>query len=490
MRLYVDWNNDGDFLDANEDVTADVQEVNWQRGRDMASQLTGRSIAGKLSATLKDQTGKYASFNTASPLLGLILPGRKVQLRDNSANPQWTGYLDRIEPAPALGDIQRAVLTAFGPLGLPAKRLETAMLASVRTDQAATAILDATGWPAGDRELDTGETILTRWWAYDMEVIEALREVERTEAGFIMETKGGKIKFENRYHRLISPHTVSQATFTDAGGGLGYSGLVQIDPLPFIFNIFSASARKFTVGSLAVLWTHPETGSDSPLIERNGASRDFFAVYDSGVDAWTTPVATTDFLANSQSGGGGTNLTAYITVGTDKKAATMKITLTNTHPTLDAYITFLRARGTPVTDADLAMVTEKDSASQGKYGERTFPVPPEWLPSTQEALDWARFHLGISKDSVPFLEMAFPAHRNATHLAQALNRDIGERITLVATTNALLGINRDFFIEAIVQSVNLEGEHVCTFLLSDAAKYSDFWVLDVSKLDLNTRLAY
>lgn len=490
MRLYVDWNGDLDWLDTGEDVTADVQDVSWQRGRDVASQLTGRSTAGKLSARLKDATGKYASFNAASPLYGMLLPGRKVQLRDDSANPQWTGYLERIEPVPSIDGLQMATLTAFGPLGLPTKKVETAMLATVRTDQVIGSVLDAAAWPAGDRSLDVGLTTLGRWWCYDKGMIEASREAERAEAGFILEMKDGKIAFENRQHRLVTPHTVSQATFSDTAGGLSYSVIRQIDPLAFVFNRFLASARRHSVGSLAVLWTHPETGADSPKIERDGQSRIFVAVNTNGVNAWTTPVATTDFLANSQADGLGTNLTGSITVGVVKRAVTMAVTLTNTHPTLDAYVTFLQARGTPLAELDMAQVTAEDAPSQTAYGVREFPSPPEWLPDTEEAQDWALLNLSIFKDPIPFLEMTFPAHRDAAHLTQALNRDVGDRITLVAGTGALLGINGDFFIEAINQRVNLEGEHLVAFLLSDAEKYSDFWVLGISALGTQTRLSY
>ena len=49
-QLLVDWNNDGDFLDTGEDVSARVARLEWQRGRDNASTLTGRSISGKLTA--------------------------------------------------------------------------------------------------------------------------------------------------------------------------------------------------------------------------------------------------------------------------------------------------------------------------------------------------------------------------------------------------------------------------------------------------------
>ena len=79
--LLVDWNDDGDFTDSNDDITSDVLSVSWERGRDYASQLQGRSKAGKLTATLINTGGKYSPSNTSSALTGTILPGRSIQLQ-------------------------------------------------------------------------------------------------------------------------------------------------------------------------------------------------------------------------------------------------------------------------------------------------------------------------------------------------------------------------------------------------------------------------
>ena len=226
--LQIDWNNDGDFADANEDVTSDTLEISWERGRDVVSQLTGRFVSGRLEAVLKDQTGKYASFNSASPLYGSILPGRKVQLLGKSGSfpytfpiqfdrPIWSGFLDRIEPLPTVEGFQMAKLSAFGPLGyLNERQVSVAMQTNRRTDLAIGDVLDEAGWPAADRSLDTGQTTMGRWWADRKSVLNSLREIELTESGFLLETKDRKFAFENRHHRLAAPHTISQATFSDA----------------------------------------------------------------------------------------------------------------------------------------------------------------------------------------------------------------------------------------------------------------------------------
>src|SRR5690349_4124506 len=66
------------------DESANVLLRSWRRGRDRASQLTGRSVAGTLDVQLQNPAGRYASLNAASPLYGNILPGRQVRVRNGS----------------------------------------------------------------------------------------------------------------------------------------------------------------------------------------------------------------------------------------------------------------------------------------------------------------------------------------------------------------------------------------------------------------------
>ena len=512
--LLVDWNNDGDFTDANEDVTSDTLDISWERGRDYASALLGRSIAGKLTATLVNTAGKYSPSNTSSALTGKILPGRSVQLQAGSGSfaytfpvafndgVRWQGKLDRILPAPSSVGVKTCTLTAFGTLGY-LNQFETQLASQTnrRTDQAIGDILDDVGWTeAADRDLDTGQTTISRFWMSRKKAIDALRLVEEAEAGFIKESKTGQIAFENRYHRLTeTASTTSQATFSDASGAThSYVSLSQTDPLTTIINHVEATARTFDTASVAVLWTHPETGSDSPTLAP-GEAKTFEAEFpnpDSAnsameVDAWTTPAATTDFLLNSASGGGGTNLTSDITVTQTKTAERMAITLTNSATGSSGYVTKLQARGTAVSTKNPCIVRAIDTASQAIYGERKYVAKTKFIPTTSQAQDWCEYQMAIYGSPIEILDMTIAAS-DPSNIAQALNRDLSERITVTATNDAALGISADFFIEHERHKVRNGGtEHVTTWKLSPASGgYSQFWVLGTSVLGTSTIPAF
>ena len=512
--VLVDWNNDGDFADANDDITGDGLSRSWARGRDYASALQGRSVAGKLTATLINTGGKYSPSNTSSALTGSIVPGRSIKLQAGSGSfpysfplafndgVRWQGKLDRIKPAPASRGRKTATLTAFGTLGY-LNQFETQLASQTnrRTDQAIGDILDDVGWTSSDdRDLDTGLTTISRFWLSGKKAIDALRLVEEAEAGFIKDSKSGQIAFENRFHRLTqTASTTSQATFSDADGAtLTFDQIAQADPLSTIVNHVEAKARKFNTASVAALWTHPETGSDSPTLAP-GEAKTFEAEFpnpDSAnnameVNAWTTPAATTDYLLNAASDGSGTNLTADIAVTQVKTAERMAITLTNSATGSDGFVTKLQARGTAVSVKNPCIVRAIDTTSQTAYGERKYVAKTKFIPTTSEAQDWCDYQVSLFGSPTNILTMVIPASAPG-NIGQVLSRDLSDRITVTATNDAKLGISEDFFVESEAHQVSAGGqEHTTIWQLSPASGgYSQFWVLGVGVLGSSTVPAF
>ena len=63
--VQVDWNNDGDFSDADEDVTSDVLGLTLEHFRDLSSE---HIEAACLELELKNDDHKYSPSNASSPL--------------------------------------------------------------------------------------------------------------------------------------------------------------------------------------------------------------------------------------------------------------------------------------------------------------------------------------------------------------------------------------------------------------------------------------
>jgi hypothetical protein len=516
--LAIDWNNDGDFSDSGEDITARTMTVEWKRGSDYASQLVGKAIAGRLTATLNNTSGDYSTFNSSSALYGNLLPGRKVKLTGNDGSTTrtlWTGFLDSIEPIPNVNGANLAKLKAIGPLGYLNKfEVSTAMFASKYAGELIGEILDVAGWPDGDRDLDTGIVEFPRFWCEGTKTLKALRLVEETETGLLEENAAGSIVYRDRHARSKDTRsTVSQATYSDASGSaLGYSHISQIDPLKFIYNELRARIQLHTgawiLGSASlgvqtelasdpvVLWTHPETGSLSPAISA-GATRIFTAQYPSSgsgstakaVDFWQNLTATTDYLANDAADGTGTARTGNITVSLTKRAQSMDISLENGHSGT-VYITKLQARGNAVTAKDDFDVSATDATSQTTFGKRTYPHPGKFVPTAEEAQNWADFHVGAWKDPVPLLKVTLVGNRSTATLTDIMSREISDLVTVTASNDTGLGISEGFFVESVHHQIDAELNHRATFTLSQSSGYAGFFLIGTSALGYSTRLAY
>jgi len=516
--LAVDWNNDGDFSDSGEDITARTMGLEWRRGNDYASQLVGKAVAGTLNATLNNVSGDYSTFNASSALYGNLLPGRKVKLTGNDGSTTrtlWQGFVDSIEPIPSVAGANLARLRAIGPLGYLNKfEVSTAMFASKYAGELIGEVLDVAGWDDDDRDLDTGIVEFPRFWCQSTKTLKALRLIEETETGLLEESADGKIVYRDRHARSVDARsTASQATYSDAGGAaLAYSHINQIDPLKFVYNELRAKLQlhsgAWILGSAslgvqtelasdpAVLWTHAETGSNSPSIAA-GATRTFVAQYPSSgsantaraVDFWQNLTATTDYLANDQADGGGTNRTANITVTLTKRAQSMDIALENGH-SATVYITKLQAQGNAVTAKDDFEVSASDSTSQTAFGKRTYPHPGKFVPDADEAQNWADFHLAAWKEPVPLLKLTMVGNRSAATLTDIMSRDISDLVTVTATNDSGLGIDEGFFVEQVHHQLDAQLNHRTTLLLSQSSGYAGFFVVGSSSLDNSTRLAY
>lgn len=494
-NVYVDWDNDGEVGGAGEEVTSRLMQLEWTVGLDRQSNVIPRANRNSAILILNNESGDYSPFNTSSPLTGSLLPGRLVQINVGDEanpfgsfpytfpfsfnNPRWTGKLESIEPESRINQPNIAVLRAVDPLTFVAgDKLQVAMQPSQLTGTLVNAVLDAHGWAAGDRVIDNGVETIDRFAKDGVRLLSVLHDVEETEDGRLYGDRFGRVVFEEKSHRTTGSHTSSQGTFSDdPAADLSYKNIRQEDPLPDIYNVVPVTVTTYSVGATAVLWVHPESGGSAPSINP-GSSRDFWASYPAStstvnafaVDVWTDTTTNTDFSANTQADGGGSDITGSIGVANSKFSNAMKITLTN-NSTATAFIgetggTALQARGTPVTKNDPIYIQVEDTTSQTLYGRRVYPGAGKWFGSSGAAETHATTLLNRFSSPRARLEITVVANRDGTHLNQVLDRTISDRITVVATGSAGLGINADFFIEAEHHRVNRQRFHEVTWFLT------------------------
>lgn len=485
LDVRVDWDGDGDFTGTGEDVSARVLErapVTASRGRDQIRALAP-PMAGTFNAELLNTSKDYSPEYASSPLYGNLLPGRLVQLEAGDGTTRylyeeslpydsavtynsgtghvlWTGILDDLPQHPELNRLS-VTLPSFGTLSRLRKRqvdegISTALYSNILTSVALGHLLDAAGWPAADRVIDTGKTTLLWWWLDNADPFTAMVELLATEGpgAAIYEDGRGRIVFESRHYRLLTARsTTSQATLRGSGSEPLFSAPFSYNPgLKDVINRCTITVKARSAKSLAVVWSLGENvalaaNETKTYVARQTSGEPFTAA--------VAPVAATDYTVQS---GSVTSITLNRTSGAS-------VTITITGGAGGASVTGLQLRAQPVTvdSSGQATNTIDTSVSQTRYGRRTYPLPTRAEVSLSTAQDFCNAVVGIYQAPRPQVSLALN-NGTAARLAQALGREISDRVTIVEAQTA---VNHDYFVEQIAHRF-VEYSHVTTLGLEKA----------------------
>ena len=476
----IDWDNNGNFTGTYDNIFADTKSVTFFRGK---GDELGNADVGQCSIVVNNSTGVYSPSNSGGVLFGLLLPKRPVRIRAHYSFTFYTlfyGFIEEIIPHPHL-DEQDCVITALDGLDFISRHdLDTALYKGDATGTIHGYILTDAGWAAGTRTLDTGQDTIPYWFAHGMKARTAQDDIDKSEQGFSYVGKDGYFNFEDRHHRSTATHQTSQGTFSNTMSHITYN----LNPR-HIYNQVKATVTPWSLQAEAELWRLEETPSipaGETITWWGESSQSGASVF---VDAWVTPVSTTDYTANSESGGGGDDETANISIATTKFAKTIKLAVTN-NAGHAVFITLLKARGTWYDDQTKVTKKAEDSTSQAAYQKRTLTIDGKYMTSADTAQNLVDYSIGKYKD--PRAELTLTAqNQDAATLLQILNREISDRITVV---NTKLGVNADYFIDYLEHEITMgKNSHIATYRIADVSN-EDFWCMDYSKLNTQTKLGF
>ena len=479
-KIEVDWNNNGSFADADEDISNDVKSISYSRGKD---EELGKANPGTLEIRVNNSDGKYSPTKSGGIFTNL-LPKRVIKVTTTSpaAYNLFYGYIESITPHPDPAS-QDCYISAIDGLDFMARaELDTVLYKDTVTGTLVTNILDAAAWSASLRSIDAGQDTVPYAYWNKVKARFALSDIEDSELSFILINGEGKLAYEDRHHRYSATHQTSQATFDDTMVDISYDYSARN-----IYNEVRATVTPWNLESEAQLWKLEETTAPSIDIGQaktwwGDASVDGVPVF---VDAWVTPASTTDYTANTQAGGGGDDKTGDIAITTTKFAQSIKLVVTN-NATVKVFITLLKARGTYYDDLTKVSRKSEDSTSQTNYQKRTLALDGKYLTDADKAQDFCDY--GIARFKDPQAEVVITiVNKDATNLTQILAREISDRIT---AKNTDLGLDADFFINKMEHEVTEGGKrHLCRWYLVDASN-EDFWSLGFSELGTGTKLGY
>lgn len=457
----IDWNDDGDYADARDDVTSRVLDqrtpVTVRFGRDQARTMAPMAV-GEAALELNNSSRDYSPENAASPLAGQVLPGRSVTVDATLSGVSYSIFVGQLDDFDVLPERDRrsVTLTCLDALArLKDVNVSTPLYAGVRSGEAIGLLLDAVGWPADLRDLDPGASVLPWWWADTTDAWAALNEIVDSEGPAALATvdAAGRVVFRDRHHRLLDTASKTvQATWRSGGVEPTFSA-----PLTYehgwkeIVNSvsFDVPVRALS-GQLAVVWsTQGQTSvADGQTVQVAARSSDPFA-------AAVAPVEDVDYQLLSGTVEITLSRTSGVSAIVSVKAVGGPATLAN-----------LQLRAYPLQTVTTVQVAAEEPVSIGRYGRRSAPSTrsPVWA-SVYDAEAIADLILGQRAERLPTLTVTFRGG-NAARLTQQLSRDLSDRVHVVDTNT---GLDDDFFVEQISHTITQGGaEHVTTFGLEKA----------------------
>lgn len=451
----VDWNNDGDFSDSGENVSADLRyPVHTSRGR---ASSTDEFRAGSAGFRLKNETGEYTPFYSSSSLYPNVLPGRPCQLQVSYNSVTYDLFAGRCSPESGRfssgGDIDFGALDAFEDFRKG--KTKTELLENVRVDEILDQLLDDYGWPAGARDLDTAAQTVGLFMnaGYIEPTLEALQRAAKQElGGGLFISKAGDVRFQNRNHRSATAAIATLTrTFDDLIPSLRQEDLV--DEVRGAYARFTIASDPTIVYTLSAQGRAIYPGSDA----RNRFEGTFNGA---GVKDAIEPVGATDYFANAAADGSGTDKTAQLVV--DSFAATsggFVIQFEN----LDSSTVYLygdpafQVRGLPIAASSEDNVVTATVASPIVTGQ-TLEQEFEHNDDASSVVGWVNYQRSSRGVMQPRLTLQLTPDTDAL-MAVVLGAELGDRVTLDDTGAAwLTNIAGDYFIEAIDLEIRGPGE--------------------------------
>lgn len=304
----IDWDGSGTFDGGNETVTGDVLAIGVRRGR---SAVNSEVSPGSCSLTLLNTSGLYSPFNSSSAIYGSVKPGRALRVRvtDSAAttHAMFYGYItsfaESLTPS-GVNIVSIQALDAFDLLRFGSIRLS--LQESQRPDQLITTILDAISWPAGLRSLGTALSTVAQFWQHRATPIAALKEAAKSEPGgeFYI-SRAGEVTFANRLARSSRSSSFTITNMKDIAVELRREDLYD--------EVHHTRAGLTTDTSNTTLFT--DTPGKRAIQPGSAAAQNtIHGQLTVGGKSLVSPVATTDYTANSAADGSGTDKTAQLTV--------------------------------------------------------------------------------------------------------------------------------------------------------------------------------
>lgn len=221
------------------DVSSEAMSFSFLKGR---QHHLNRIEAATCLVTMNNASGDYWPNNTGGTHYPNVKPLKRINVRATYSAVTYdifTGFI--IDYIPSWkGQAGKAPVMTLDCVGLMRNIAKVELTTSESAELSGTRIgnvLDEVGWPAADRDLAAGQSIMQATGAQDnVNALEHIQLVAASELGLFFEKGNGDATFHDRMTRRESPYDTSQATFGDDAGEMKYRNVVFKYDEELIYN--------------------------------------------------------------------------------------------------------------------------------------------------------------------------------------------------------------------------------------------------------------
>ena len=385
--IEIDWTNAGVYDGSNEARYCIDMEVTRGRSNRLTVDSNGNASGFEMSRigtarlVFDNSSRRFDPYYASGALYGYILPGRYIKIRatyHGVTYPVFHGNIKSINPVE--GENPTVVIECEDGMRLIQNATSSLSITTdVNPEDAVGAILTELEWPArfGTDLQAYGVQDIAYFWT-DGNALNEIKEICKVRPSNFWIGADGVAR---NYSLLIASGAF--ATTISESNTLKQIAL----PVPWeeIKNYFRVYYTPRVVVTVTPIFTIAET----PLVPATQTETRWvdYTYNNENVPAINvlTPVATTDFTANTLADGTGTNLTASFSVAVTDFGDNAKLVISNNHPTLAGYVTFLQLRGDAVTTQGRGYQFNTETASLAKYGRHDFVVDSKFTQNNYTA---------------------------------------------------------------------------------------------------------
>jgi hypothetical protein len=230
------------------DVTSRMMGFALRRGR---QKELDRIDAGTMTVRFRNEDRRFDPTHTSSPYYPNVLPMRRLRVsarRNGVTYRVFSGFVEswpQTWEGPTAGFSEVSVTDVFLPMSkADVGETETwpVELSGARINR----VLDAAGWPSGQRLIDEGQSDIaetTFALGSGVTALDHIREVAGAELGIFFCDGAGRAVFHDRHHRKAASYLTSAGTFSDAyDTGIPYQTVVLDTDADRIWNDIQVTA--------------------------------------------------------------------------------------------------------------------------------------------------------------------------------------------------------------------------------------------------------